>query len=323
MRILVTGGDGFIGKHIASHFRGKGHDVVILDLPYDIVKRETCWLWVNRCDVILHLAAFVGVAESFEDPTRCLMTNVVGTQNLVHAAEHCNIKRIIAASTAGAMVNSGSFMMHEANVAHPLSPYGASKLAMEGVLFSSKLSTCCLRLSNVYGPGCEHKPNLIPRAFRAIRTDAPLTVYGDGFQTRDYVYVDDVVDAFDRALSSDIEGLVNIASGKSYSVHKVLERVAGVVGRDCSKVKYKPIRGREPKQVVINNGEALRLLGWKPKVGLREGLAVLWKHMQEEKARALAGCVDSEERKDIEWAFGNEATEASRKNLPEAGPPSA
>ena len=193
MLVLVTGGLGFIGTPLCDRLEHEGHEVRILDVPYNLLVRETAWLHMANCEAVIHLAAYTDIYKSWKEPTECFLTNVVGTQNIIRAGRSgTTLKRIVAASDL--------IIGHQDNWK---SPYAVSKIAMENLLWDSPFSCCSLRLGTVYG-------------------DSPLPEIREG--SHDFVHVDKVVDAFMKALTSNVEGMIDVGSGELTQATVMAER---------------------------------------------------------------------------------------------------
>jgi UDP-glucose 4-epimerase len=206
--VLITGGAGFIGRHLADYLTRQG-DVTVtvidneslgdrkhLDLEKvrfiqgDLRNRDELRLALEGQDVVVHLAADTRVIDSIENPAHNFESNVIGTFNLLDLCRDLGVNRIVAASTGGAILGDVEPPVHERMAPQPTSPYGASKLMLEGYLsaFSSSygMSTCALRFSNIYGPRSFHKGSVVAHFFKQISAGEKPIVYGDGSQTRDY-----------------------------------------------------------------------------------------------------------------------------------------
>ena len=227
-KILITGGAGFIGRHLADHLVSHGgYDVTVIDneslgdrthldldkirfIHGDLADRDDVRGALEGQDAVVHLAADTRVMDSIENPRHNFDNNVIGTFNLLELSRELGIGRIVAASTGGAILGDVEPPVHEEMAPRPTSPYGASKLMLEGYLsaYSSSfgVSGCALRFSNIYGPRSFHKGSVVAHFFKRILAGEPLIVYGDGSQTRDYLYVGDLVEAIRVAMDSDVDG---------------------------------------------------------------------------------------------------------------------
>jgi UDP-glucose 4-epimerase len=297
MRILVTGGAGFIGSHLAHHFVARRHAVLVIDDLSSGVSRNvppraelvqmsitdpriTGVVRAFRPDAVCHHAAQVSVPRSVEDPSGDASTNVVGAIRVAHAAAQAGARTLIFASSGGAIYGEQqTFPAAEHHPQRPTSPYGVSKLCGESYLEyfsrSSGIRVVHLRYGNVYGPRQDpHGEAGVVAVFlqRMLRGER-ITIHGDGLQTRDYVYVEDVVRANAQALASEsVHGPVNIGTGIETSVVELVAALAAITGV-ASPVCHGPPRPGEQRRSVLAIERARSELGWLPRTPLREGLA--------------------------------------------------
>ena len=302
MRLLVTGAAGFIGSHLCDRLVADGHTVVGLDdlstgrlanlatarrakafsfLTLDVTRPELVdVLAKERPEAVLHLAAQMDVRRSVADPLHDTRTNVLGTVNVLDACVRAGVPRVVFASSGGTVYGTPPKLpASERMTPHPASPYGAAKAAGETYLAAYQrlhgLAGCALRLGNVYGPRQDpHGEAGVVSIFAGALADGgPTRIFGDGSSTRDYVYVDDVVDAFLRCLGGKGDGRrLNIASGTGTTVRRLHTLVAQAVGA-VDAPEFAPARRGELHSVVLDVGQARRALGWEPVVGLEQGLA--------------------------------------------------
>jgi len=298
MRILVTGGAGFIGSSTVDALVNvdAGQIAVLDDLSagkpeqvnpkahlYQANLRDAAAVQEvmarERPEVIYHLAAQMDVRRSVADPAFDAQVNLVGFLNLMEAARQHGLKRCVFSSTGGAIYGEQeSFPCDEEHPCRPLSPYGIAKLATEKYLFFYRaqygIDYLALRYANVYGPRQDpHGEAGVVSIFCGRMLDSqPCTIFGDGQQTRDYTYVGDVVRANLYALTSKASGLaLNIGTGRETSVNGLYAGLAQVVG-DAQPAQYAEARPGEQLRSVISPQRAATELGWKPEVGLAEGL---------------------------------------------------
>jgi UDP-glucose 4-epimerase len=294
MKIVVTGGAGFIGAHSSRLLLSRGHQVVVVDdlshgtreavpagaslqvldvrAPHltELLERE-------RPDAILHLAAQMDVRKSVADPVADASVNVLGTVNLLAAAERASVRRFVFASSGGAVYGEQEkFPAAESHPCRPASPYGVSKLCGEAYLrlASERLSCLALRYANVYGPGQDpHGEAGVVAIFcgRMVAGEAPV-VRGDGLQTRDYVHVDDVARANVLALEGNAQGALNIGTGRETSVVELARLLAGALSFAGPARHADPAPG-EQRRSVVDPTAAKSSLEWEPRIGLAEGLA--------------------------------------------------
>ena len=246
----------------------------------DILDADLALRAAEGADVIVHLAANTGVAPSVEDPRADCMANVIGTLNYLEAARHAGVGRFVSASS-GAAVGEVDPPMHEEISPHPVSPYGASKLAGEGycsAYFQTfGVQTVALRFGNVYGPLSGHKNSAVARFIKRASGGEVIEVYGDGTQTRDFIYIGDLVRAV--KLAATVEGVggavFQIATSSETTVMELIEKLLPILA-DAG-VKDVEVRKTDPRQGDVqrnfaDTSKAARLLGWKAEVGLDEGL---------------------------------------------------
>jgi UDP-glucose 4-epimerase len=236
-------------------------------------------------DVVVHLAAQTRVMDSIADPLAGFDVNVRGTLTLLEAVRRGpGARRFILASTGGAILGDATPPVHEDMPARPLSPYGASKLACEGycaAYFGAYgVPTVALRFSNVYGPGSYRKGSVVAAFLRAVEAGAPLVVYGDGRQTRDFLYVDDLCQAVVAAADRDCSGQVfHVASGAETAIGDLADTIRRVTGADTS-IEHRPARVGEVRRNCARIDRARDVLGFAPSVSLDDGLARTWRWFQ-------------------------------------------
>ena len=288
MRTLVTGGAGFIGSNIVRRLLELGHEPVVLDnvssgyrenlvpgvafFDGDVRDRESVKAAIDGCGVVLHLAASVGNARSIADPQTDSAVNVVGTLNVLEAARVQGIERVVFSSSAGVFGELKTLPIAEDHPQDPDSPYGTSKLAAEKMcLVYNKLygmRNVCLRYFNVYGPHQRFDAygNVIPIFADRILKGVPMTIFGDGEQTRDFVNVADVAAAnLAAAFTADVRGVFNIGSGGRITINelaRVMQEVSGVhVG-----VEYAPERPGDVRDSLADISAARAAFGFAPVV---------------------------------------------------------
>lgn len=245
----------------------------------DIRDPKACARAVAGCDVVVHLAANTGVPQSVEDPVLDLESNVVGTFSLLMAARDADLQAFVFASS-GAPLGEVEPPIHEELAAHPVSPYGASKLAGEGycsAFFRTfGVPTVCLRFGNVYGPGSTRKTSVVAKFIRQALAGAPCEIYGDGTQTRDFVFIDDLIGAIRAAASEAPAGeIFQIASGREHTVLELATQLRAELER--SGVSMELHHGSERLGDVRRNysdtTKAANLLKWTSETPLKDGLA--------------------------------------------------
>ena len=292
-RVLVTGGAGFIGANLVRILLRQSYRVRVLDnftagqrqylsgldieiITGDICDREAIASAIRGCDAVVHLAARTSVIDSVADPIANFETNVSGTLLLLQASVASGIERFIFASS-NAAVGDQALPMDELSVPRPLSPYGASKLAGEAYCHSFfrsyGLRTVILRFANVYGPWSWHSENVISRFIRRMLNDEPITIYGDGKQTRDFIFVTDVVQAIVLALDYPFGGEVfQIGTGRETTLLELIQLLGEISGR-APRLHWMPQPAGEIRRNYTSFAKAQQVLGFVPRVHLREGLA--------------------------------------------------
>ena len=246
----------------------------------DILDAELALKAAQGMDVIVHLAANTGVAPSVEDPRADCLANVIGTFNYLEAARHAGVGRFVSASS-GAAVGEVDPPMHEEVSPHPVSPYGASKLAGEGycsAYFQTfGVETVALRFGNVYGPLSGHKNSAVARFIKRAAGGEVIEIYGDGTQTRDFIYIGDLVRAVKLAATvSEVGGEVfQIATSSETTVLELIDKLLPALAE--AGVKDVEVRKIDPRQGDVqrnfaDTSKAARMLGWKAEIGLDEGL---------------------------------------------------
>jgi len=296
--VLLTGGCGFIGANLIARLREESDiavrvfdnestgrrenlDTCIDDfIQGDLRDRAALDRALVGVDAVVHLAADTRVIESIEDPSKNFEINVIGAFNLLQAMREQRIGRLVNASTGGAIIGKVDGPVHEEMVARPLSPYGASKLAVEGYCSafaaSYGLRSLSLRFSNVYGPRSFHKGSVVAVVFKRILEDTPVTIYGDGTQVRDYVFVADICAGIVKSLRSDIVGVIQLGSGRPLALNELLAEIGEVVRPRKVKVRHESFRAGEVHATYCDVSKARHDLGFDPKTNLRDGLAETW-----------------------------------------------
>ena len=316
---LITGGCGFIGTSLIKHLRAKGgHTVRVIDnlsvgtredlskatefietdasktVPLHAANRDgMCELVVGNildealalkvcggADVIVHLAANTGVAPSVQDPRSDCVNNVIGTLNYLESARQNSVKRFVFASS-GAPVGEVEPPIHEELPPHPVSPYGASKLAGEGYcsayFHTFGVETVALRFGNVYGPGSDHKNSVVAKFIRQAMQGETLEIYGDGKQTRDFIYIDDLIRAVIFAAKAEGIGgeIFQIATNEETTVSDLADKLLPILANSGFKdveVRHAVLRLGDVRRNFSDTSKAQRLLGWEAELELAEGL---------------------------------------------------
>lgn len=305
MSYLVTGGAGFIGSHIVEALLARGEAVRVLDnfssgkqanlagftgalevIEGDLTDLPTVQAAMRGVDYVLHQAAVPSVHRSVVDPFTTDRANVLGTLNVLWAAKEAGVRRVAYAASSSAYGEAVAGKKREDLPARPLSPYGVSKLAGElyCAAFTSVygLETVALRYFNVFGPRQDANSEysaVIPKFIAALLAGRQPTIYGDGEQTRDFTYVANVVDGNLRALTAPGAAgqVINVATGGQVSLNQLAQALGEVLGVAVAPT-YAPPRAGDIRHSSADIGLAERLLGYKPRVSFRDGLArtVAW-----------------------------------------------
>jgi UDP-glucose 4-epimerase len=295
MKILVTGGAGFIGSHLVEACLEAGHDLTVVD-DLSRGKKEHvprgARLYVmdiqdgaikqvfekTRPEVIFHQAAQVNVRESVADPLFDAKINILGSVNLLQLAVEFGTKKFIFASTGGAIYGDQEYFPADENhPTRPLSPYGIAKLTVERYLYFYQkvhgIESVSLRYSNVYGPRQDPygEAGVVAIFMERMLSKKPVLINGPGEQTRDFVYVRDVVKANMKALDLNVSGEINIATGIEASVNHIFKIIKDITGSNA-KENHGPAKSGETFRSVLDIKKAKRELDWKPEFNLDEGL---------------------------------------------------
>ena len=299
MRFLITGGAGFIGSALANHLTRQGHHVRVIDdlsagdpgrlasqvnfTRGDVADKPKLWRLLNQVDCVYHLAARVSVPESILYPREYNATNVGGTVALMEAMRDAGVQRVVLASSGAIYGQQREQPVTEDMTPRPASPYAVSKLAAEyylntiGALWG--IETVALRIFNAFGPGQAIPPThapVIPQFVQQALGEGSLVILGDGTQTRDYVYIDDVVGALAAAATARglDQQIINVGSGHMTSVHELVEVVERVTGREAQALYVRAESGGVSR-LVADLQQAGHWLEYSPKVDLETGLKLL------------------------------------------------
>jgi len=291
MKYLVTGGAGFIGSALVDRLINQGHEVIVIDNLFsgkkeninpkakffnlDICDFEKIKPIFEGIDFVYHLAAIPRVFFSVKNPVETSKTNILGTVNVFKASADAGAKRVVFISSSAVYGDQKKMPIKETAEKNPMSPYALQKLVGEQTakLFTElyKLPIVCLRFFNVYGPRIDFDSEygLVIGKFLHLKSqNKPLTIYGDGKQTRGFCYVDDVADACIKAMESEkLSGgeIINVSREESYSVNQIADAIGG-------ERIYLPAREGDPINTKADIGLAKKLLGWKAMVNLEDGI---------------------------------------------------
>ena len=309
MKVLVTGGAGFIGSRLVDRLIAEGHAAVVVDdlssgcaahvhpqaVFYQTDVRDgqalDKVLAREKPQVVSHHAAQVSVRESVANPAHDASVNVIGLLHLLEACRRHGVERLVFASSGGAIYGEQeTFPADETHPLRPVSPYGVAKLAGEHYLrcfhTTHGLSYAALRYANVYGPrqSAAGEAGVIARFADRLLHGVPVRINGDGGQTRDFVYVDDVVEANLRAMQSDAQGAFNVGTGVETSINGVFERLRKITG-SLAPPEYAPAKAGEQRRSVLDVGRMARQLAWRPRTALADGLAQTVAYVESGNAR--------------------------------------
>jgi nucleoside-diphosphate-sugar epimerase len=299
MKALVTGGAGFIGSHIASRLIGDGHEVRVLDnfstgsrsnlaahdgdfdlIEGDMQSYERAHNAVQGCEVVFHQAALPSVPRSIQDPLTSNAANVVGTLNILLASRDSGVRRVVFASSSSIYGADRTLPKQEDRAPLPISPYAVAKLASEGYCRSFSevygLETVALRYFNVFGPRQDPLSQyaaVIPRFITALLEGEAPVVFGDGEQSRDFTYIDNVIDANLRAAEAEgVSGQTfNIACGERISLNQLLEEIRAIVGSEVQASYLEPRQG-DVKHSLADISRAREQLGYEALIDFNDGL---------------------------------------------------
>jgi UDP-glucose 4-epimerase len=299
MKVLVTGGGGFIGSNLVRRLLERGDDVRILDnfatgnrrnldgiedeielVEGELRSYERVHNATRGVEVVFHQGALPSVPRSVHDPLTSAAVNVEGTLNVLLAARDEQVRRVVFASSSSIYGNSGTLPRQETQSPDPLSPYAVSKLAAEKFCTSFsrvyEIETVCLRYFNVFGPRQDPTSQyaaVVPRFIAAIAAGDAVPIHGDGEQSRDFTFVDNIIEA--NLIASEAEGVngraLNVATGRSVSVNELADRIGEAVGKPVEK-QYLPTRAGDVRDSWADISEAKRLLGFEPHIDLEQGL---------------------------------------------------
>jgi UDP-glucose 4-epimerase len=299
VRVLVTGGGGFIGSNLVRGLLERGHDVRVLDnfstgnranldeveadielVEGELRSYERVHAATRGVEIVFHQGALPSVPRSVQDPLTTNAVNVEGTVNLLLAARDEQVRRVVFASSSSVYGNSGTLPRREDAAPDPISPYAVAKLAAERYCVSASrvypIEAVALRYFNVFGPRQDPHSQyaaVVPRFIAAIAAGEPVPIYGDGQQSRDFTYVANIVEA--NLLAAETDGvsgaILNVATGESATVDSLADTIGAILGKPVEK-EYLPARAGDVRDSWADVSEARRLLGFEPRVGLEEGL---------------------------------------------------
>lgn len=296
MKILVTGGAGFIGSHLVDRLVQEGHEVVVVDnlstgkrrnlnRAAEFYKRDVQGSRMEsvfrreRPVVLIHLAAQMNIRRSVEDPLFDAQVNILGTLNVLDHAVRYGTRKVIFASSGGAIYGEQDvFPAPESHATRPLSPYGISKLTGEYYLAYyqrvSGIQYVSLRFSNVFGPRQDPygEAGVVAIFCQKMLAGEQPIINGNGRQTRDFIYVDDVVEAHMAVLGKDIQGVYNVGTAHETSINELFGKLVDLTKSGCKQL-YGPAKKGEQARSVVDASKLRQELGWEPRLSLDEGLA--------------------------------------------------
>ena len=298
VKILVTGGAGFIGKHLVKFLRRNGYEVTIFDkfsnssknsisnimnmgvqvIEGDITKPNEISNAIKKQEIVIHLAAKISVQESIENPINTFQVNVDGTINVLVACKKYKVKKLIVASSAAVYGESSlNVKLTEKSKMIPISPYGQSKVKMEQIInkFVEEHNINCivLRFFNIYGMGqSDEYAGVITKFIKRVTQNKSLKIFGDGLQTRDFVSVYDVINSIHKAISSDKNMTYNIASGTAITINELAKTIISISGKKLEIKHINPKKG-DIRYSCADISLAKKNLRYNPKIHIKEGIA--------------------------------------------------
>jgi UDP-glucose 4-epimerase len=299
MDVLVTGGCGFIGARLVPLLGERGAQMRVLDnlsrgrednlggdvelVVGDIRDPAVLAGALAGVDTVVHLAAYGSVIESIVDPAENFEVNAGGTLSLLRACVDADVRRLVFASTGGALIGNAEPPVSESSLPWPISPYGASKLCGEAYLHAFAgaygLRTTALRFANVYGPFSEHKKGAVTTFIKNVIEGEPIVIFGDGSASRDFLYVDDLCTAICSAVDADLaDDVIHIASERETTIRELAELICRIAGREDLPIEHRPARRGEVTRNFAAAERARRVLGFAPVETLETGMekTVAW-----------------------------------------------
>jgi UDP-glucose 4-epimerase len=322
VKVLVTGGAGFIGSHLANRLIQASHHVIIVDnestgrisnvpaaaqyIKGDVRRsRDLEHAFVDGLEAVLHIVGQVSLIRSYTDPSLDLQTNVEGTLNVLQLCLKYRVARLLYASSMTVYGHSATLPIREDTPCQPISYYGITKYAAERYVHATALrkdldssfDVTSFRMFSVYGPGqaLDNPYQGVLGIFLGnVLRGEPITIFGDGEQSRDFVYIDDVVDAWVGALDepATFGQVINLGSGRRVSINEVADQTLAAFGRSRKNhpIEYRPARSGEQGHVEADIARAQSLLGWSPRTSFTQGLGhtVRWAEQNHESSRTTA-----------------------------------
>ena len=293
LRSVVTGGAGFIGSNLVDHLVEIGHEVIVLDnfasgkkanlshhkkkdvkiKRIDISKSKNLEKYFNRVDYVFHLAGLAEIIPSIKNPKKYFNVNVLGTLKVLEAAKKARVKKLIYAASSSCYGSPKKFPTSEKEKIDIKHPYGLTKFLGEQLVIkyatNFKMPNISFRFFNVYGPRLNMSGQysaVFGNFLKQKRSNKPLTIVGSGKQTRDFIHVEDLIDAFIKVIKSRlVNKIYNLGSGKEVSINKIASLFGG-------KKIFIPKRPREPKRSLASISKIKKDINWKPKISIQEGI---------------------------------------------------
>jgi UDP-glucose 4-epimerase len=303
MKCLITGGAGFIGSHLVNRLIKEGHKVVVIDnlstgkkenlnpkakfYKVDIKSSKISQIFKKeRFEIVFHYAAQISVRKSIKNSLQDAKINILGSLNVLENCKKFSVKKVIFPSTGAVYGNAEVLPTPEDYPELPLSPYAISKLTIEKYLNyyykNFNLLFLSLRLANVYGPrqNPQGEAGVIAIFLKKMLSKDQPIIYGDGMQTRDFIFINDVVEANILALKSNKVGIFNIGTSKETNVKTIFKKLKELTNSKCTEVHGPPLP-YEQKRSCLDYSKAKKILGWRPKYNLNEGLTITMKWFRE------------------------------------------
>tara|TARA_Y100000310_G_scaffold95394_1_gene93204 strand:+ start:5578 stop:6489 length:912 start_codon:yes stop_codon:yes gene_type:complete len=296
MKIIATGGAGFIGSHLVDRLVIKGHHVMILDdfssgnREFVNPKAELSETDIRDTDavndafssfgpeVVFHLAAQIDLRESLENPEKSYEVNITGSKNVIRAAQSFNVKKVIFASSGAVYGDSQNLPIKESEPITKSTPYGEQKAEIEKALKESGIPSIVLRYANVYGPrqGTIGEGGVIAIFCKKLISDEPLTIFGSGEQTRDFINVNDIVSANIAALESSQKfGIYNVSTAHETSINDITKKLLTISNKSVKVERTEPVLG-EVLHNSLDNSKIREKFAWSPKIDIIQGLKETW-----------------------------------------------